>query len=328
MNNSFSKYVSDFFIKYLPNQKGFSKNTIISYKYTFIILLDYFDNILSMNINKLKIEDFNKENIIKFLDYLEKEKNNSVSTRNQRLSSIHSFCKYIRLASVEYINQMNEILNIEMKKSTKKDLEYLTKEEIKKIIDSFDLKSKKEYRDYTITSLLYDSGIRVTELLNIKIYNINFDNNTLTIKGKGNKIRTIPISSNVINIVMVYIDLYKINIKSNELLFFNSRKEKLTKEGIKYIIKKYCKRCNINKNVTPHTFRHSKAMHLLENNVNLIYIRDFLGHESITTTEIYAKANTDIKRKACENLSNELLNNDFYDNETKNELLTWLKESL
>ena len=94
------------------------------------------------------------------------------------------------------------------------------------------------------------------------------------------------------------------------------------------IPKEIRKRCNINKNVTPHTFRHSKAMHLLENNVNLIYIRDFLGHESITTTEIYAKANTDIKRKACENLSNELLYNDFYDNETKNELLTWLKESL
>ena len=131
-----------------------------------------------------------------------------------------------------------------------------------------------------------------------------------------------------------YIKIYNIPINSDNLLFYNSQKEALTRMGITYIIKKYVSIAR-NKNpldfqinVTPHTFRHSKAMHLLESGVNLIYIRDFLGHESVTTTEIYARANPENKRKAIEKHSEELSKMVHYSSKEKNDLLNWLKNSL
>ena len=156
--------------------------------------------------------------------------------------------------------------------------------------------TKHGIRDLAILTLLYDSGARVQELITLKICDINFNNKTLDLYGKGRKNRTIPfIKTNNKNLEK-YIKVYNINFNSNSLLFFNSKKESLTRMGITYIINKYVKIAKKKSpiefqiKVTPHVFRHSKAMHLLESGVNLIYIRDFLGHESVTTTEIYAKA--------------------------------------
>lgn len=184
-------------------------------------------------------------------------------------------------------------------------------------------------RDYAIISVLYDSGARVQELIDLVSSDINFENRTIKLHGKGSKIRIIPISSYVVETLKRYFEKFKISINTNELVFFNSRRIKLTREGIKYILKKYAKLANLNVDkITPHVFRHTKAMHLLENNVNLVYIRDFLGHTSVTTTEIYAKANPEVKRIAIENLSNEILEEKKYSDDKKEELLEWLRTTL
>ena len=189
-------------------------------------------------------------------------------------------------------------------------------------------------RDLAILTLLYDSASRVDELISLKCCDIDFIKKTVNLYGKGKKQRVVPLISSTIKIIEKYMQIYNLSENSTELLFFNSRNEKLTRMGINYIIEKYVKIAKENNpieyqiKVSPHTFRHSKAMHLLESGVNLIYIRDFLGHSSITTTEIYAKTNPEIKRKAIEKHSENLSKKIHYSEKEKQDLLSWLKQNL
>ena len=228
----------------------------------------------------------------------------------------------------------NEIHSIKIKKTQQETIKYLSKEGIKEILSLPKTSIENGVRDLAILTLLYDSGARVQELVNIKTKDIDFNKKTVYLFGKGRKARIVPLISQTIKILEKYIKIYNIPINSDNLLFYNSQKEALTRMGITYIIKKYVSIAR-NKNplefqinVTPHTFRHSKAMHLLESGVNLIYIRDFLGHESVTTTEIYARANPENKKKAIEKHSEELSKMVHYSSKEKNDLLNWLKNSL
>lgn len=329
MNDYLHNYITDYFTRYLPGLQKISHNTITSYKYTFIQLLEYIKEKGKININTMKVSDLNENLINEFIEYLQMIKNNSISTTNQKLCAIHSFCNYLQKKNIEFLTITSEILSIKTQICEKKTIYYLTKDETKKLFQVFNITNKKQLRDYAIIATLYDSGARVQELIDLEARSIDFQNNTIRLHGKRNKTRLVPLSSQVIDILTRYFKEFSIVQNSNNIIFYNNRKEKLTREGIKYIIKKYSKLAELDyTKITPHTFRHTKAMHLLENDVNLVYIRDFLGHESVVITEIYAKANPEVKRKAIENLSNELIDNKKYSDEKKDELLTWLKLSL
>lgn len=160
-------------------------------------------------------------------------------------------------------------------------------------------------RDLTLLATLYDTGARVSELINLKVRDIKFDDFTTTVRlfGKGSKIRIVPIIGNTADLLRRYIEEHDLSTKYNNYLFVSKLKKPLTEPGIKYIIEKYRSLAEkesslVPKNIFPHMFRHSKAMHLLESGVNYIYIRDFLGHSDIKTTEIYAKISVEQKRKA------------------------------
>lgn len=323
MNKPFHKFIPNYFIEYLPNECGLSKNTITSYKYSMSIFLKYLQTEKQININKIEIQSIDRDLVLSFLKYLEVTKLNSVSTQTLRLKALCSFCKYLQLKEITYIENYSEIKNITLTKIHHEITEYLTKEEFKEILNSINTTNKKGLRDYVLISLLYDSGARVSEVINLKLSNIDLDSKILRLLGKGNKTRTNPIAVQVVNNLRKYILLYSLSTKSDENLFFNSRCEKLTKEGVKYIVQKYIPK-SIQKNITPHSLRHSKAMHMLENGINLIYIRDFLGHNSVTTTERYARANPELRRKAIEDLSNELIGNTCI-NKQEEDLLEWLK---
>lgn len=189
-------------------------------------------------------------------------------------------------------------------------------------------------RNLAILTLLYDSAARVQELIQLKCSDVNLEKKIIYLNGKGRKQRVVPLITSTIKIIEKYMNLYKLDNNSNKLLFFNAREERLTRMGISYIINKYVSIARKNNpinfpiTVSPHTFRHSKAMHLLESGVNLIYIRDFLGHSSVVTTEIYAKANPEIKRKAIEKHSENLSKEVHYTKEQKQNLLSWLKKNL
>jgi len=334
MKACFGTYITKYFGEYLPHQKGVSQNTLKSYRDTFIQLIEFVGSHYGINCNKLEIEDLSEERIQCFLDYIEQTRHVSISTKNQRLATIHSFYKYLQKQDFSYYQHCNEVLRIEFKRINSPVMHYMSIEEVKLLLSSPDIHNRKEFRDLTIMALLYETGCRVQELIDLCLKNITFGScPTVLLTGKGNKSRLIPIGKDMVKILRKYISDNNI-IEPCDILFKNKQNFKLTRVGVQYIINKYIMRCRTLNNqffrtrVTNHSFRHSKAMHLLEAGVNLMYIRDFLGHTSVTTTEVYAKINPEIKRKVITQHSVELKAKTVYDKNDKNDLLKWLKNNM
>jgi integrase/recombinase XerD len=331
----FSKYISDFISRYLPNEKGASANTIAAYRDTFVLLLNFTLHEKHVKIEKLTLEKITKETITEFLDWIQKERKCSNSTRNLRLAAIHSFYRYLQYESLEYLHECQKILSIKLKKTKKESINYLTIEGIKLLFKQPDTTTSKGRRDLTLLSLMYDTGARVQEVIDFTPSMIRLNRPaTIKIIGKGNKARLVPMLEAQTEHLKNYLKENRFNEPFANMypLFFNSRKEKLTRAGINFIVRKYTKMAREeNKMIIPekiscHSLRHSKAMHLLQAGVNLVYIRDILGHVSIQTTEIYARADSKQKRKALEKAYINV-NPDEEPMWTKDEnLITWLKK--
>ena len=312
---------------------GASVNTERSYRDTFVQLLTFIKDQYGVRPEKLVIEDFIADKIEAFLFYLKNSRKVSDSSQNQRLAAIHSFCKYLQRKELSCFERCAGILTIPYKRIPEAPVTYLSLEEIQLLFTLPDTKSKKGLRDLTIMVLLYETGARVQELIDLTLAQIKFGNTpSVELHGKGKKSRLVPISQNVADILKKY--MLSFNIKDEqELLFTNKRHEGLTGAGVQYIIDKYVGMGRKNKpdyyrkKISNHSFRHSKAMHLLEAGVNLIYIRDFLGHSSIITTEIYAKTNPDIKRKYITENSASFSTSKKYSYKEKEDLLGWLKNN-
>ena len=205
MNNDFSYYLRKFLSEYLPREKGFNSNTIDSYRYSFILLLNYLKDV-GIKAEKVKIIDLTKDRIVDFLNYLENNRNNSISTRNSRLAAIHSFFKYLQYEYPDYIDEYIKILNVPFKKTKTKQMSYLTVEEMAKLIGVIDKSSEYGYRDYMIILLMYESAIRVSELINVRLIDFRFSKPySIKIVGKGNKQRYVPLSEQFIEKVQEYV---------------------------------------------------------------------------------------------------------------------------
>ena len=331
---NFAKYLTDFLSVYLIGQRNASKNTLYAYKDTFKLLLKYCQNEKGIAIERITIDLLTAELIKDFLNWLEQERKCSISTRNQRLAAIHSFFRYIQVEDPAGIYSFQKVISIPIKKSEKKVIEHLSPEVIKLILEQPDKNSVKGRRDLTLMSILYDTGARVQELIDIKIDDIRLDSpSVLSLTGKGNKVRRVPLMKNTAALIQKYLSENHLNIdwKNQYPLFSNSQQNKLTKEGVSYILDKYVKMARtksraIPERVSPHVLRHSKAMHLLQAGVNLIYIRDYLGHVDLKTTEIYARTDTETKRKAIENAYPDIITDQLLDWSKDKNLLTWLSE--
>ena len=329
-----SDYLSDYLTRYLPLQKGVSPNTIKSYRDAFIVFMRYCRDELKIKPEKLTVEQLSRKNTEDYLLWLEKSQGCATSTRNHRLTVIHALMRYIAVEEPQYMVKCQEILGIDFKKQAKKEVKYLTIDELKIIFNQPDSNKKNGQRDLAMLSLLYDSGARVQELVDLKLKDIRFIKPaTVTLTGKGNKTRIVPLMPNTGALIEKYISNYGIT-SQEQYLFINKMKQKLTRSGVEYVISKYVTQAKDShpeiaiSNVTPHIFRHSKAMHLVQANVNLIYIRDFLGHESVKTTEIYAKADSAAKREALEKASEKIIPESRYKDKKKEELIEWLKEMI
>ena len=285
---------------------------------------------------RLEFKDIKAETIAEFLLWLEKNGQISISTRNQRLAAIHSFYRYAQTEYPDNLLEMQRILSIPFKKKSRPTVNYLTKEEMKLLLEQPDVRNHKGRRDLALMAILYDTGARVQELIDLCVKDIRLHAPaTVTLKGKGNKMRCVPIMGNTVQLVSRYMDDY--NLKSNgrqqSPLFFNSRGEKLTRPGICYILNKYFKQAKkanpesiLSDRIHPHMLRHAKAVHMLESGVNLIYIRDFLGHASVTTTEIYLKTETELKRSVLEKNYPDVVTQDIPEWRNDTDLLQWLND--
>lgn len=330
----FSKYISDFLARYLVDEKGASFNTIIAYRDTFVLLLNFIQSIKQIKIEKLTLDKITKRTIIEFLDWIQKERKCSNSTRNARLAAIHSFYKYLQYESLDYLHDCQKIMSIKFKKAKKASINYLTIEGIKLLLQQPNTSCLKGRRDLALLSLMYDSGARVQEIIDLTPSMLRLTKPaTIKIIGKGNKARLVPMLNAQVELLKNYIAENRLNEPYTNMypLFFNSRKEKLTRAGINYIVQKYADMASkenaliVPGKISCHSFRHSKAMHLLQAGVNLVYIRDILGHVSIQTTEIYARADSKQKREALEKAYVNV-NPDEEPIWTKDaNLITWLK---
>ncbi len=334
--NDYAKQLSRFLCVYLPQERNVSPNTVSAYRDAFISFFVFLRDERHIKAEKAILTDVNRDNVIGYLQWLIDKQGCSIATRNNRLAAIKSFVSYLQYDSVEHIDQWQRILAIRGLKKKHTTPSHFTKEGIKLLLEQPDTNNPRELRHLAILALMYDTGCRVQELADLTIESLRIQCNPYSIKiyGKGRKTRIVPLSEHAIGILTNYMGCYHIDtdIGNKNPLFSNSSKIKLTRAGITYILKKYAEMARIcNPNLIPeitscHQLRHSRAMHLLQSGVNLVWIRDLLGHSSIQTTEIYARADSKQKREAIEKASENLTPSDVIGEWVdKKDLISWLK---
>lgn len=331
----FSKYISDFISRYLPHQRGATSNTITSYRDTFVLLIDFIQRSKRIKLEKISLDKIKKETIVDFLNWIQQERGCSNTTRNTRLAAIHAFYRFLQGENIDQLHECQRILSIKTKRVQKDTINYLTTEGVKLILQQPQAATPKGRRDLTLLSLMYDTGARVQEIIDLTPSMVKLNKPcTIKIIGKGNKARLVPMLDAQTEQLKGYLLENKLDnpVAALHPLFYNSRKEKLTRAGINHIIQKYCKQAREkNKSLIPekiscHSLRHSKAMHLLQAGVNIVYIRDILGHVSVQTTEIYARVDSKLKRMALEKAYINMVPTEKAMWTENDNLITWLKK--
>lgn len=334
--NDYAKQLSRFLCVYLPQERNVSPNTISAYRDAFISFFVFMRDERHIKADKAILIDINRDNVIGYLQWLIDKQGCSIATRNNRLAAIKSFVSYLQYDSVEHIDQWQRILAIRGLKKKHTTPLHFTKEGIRLLLEQPDTTNPRELRHLAILALMYDTGCRVQELADLTIESLRIQCKPYSIKiyGKGRKTRIVPLSEQIVDILTKYMACYHLDtdIGNKNPLFCNSSKIKLTRAGITYILKKYAEMARIcNPNLIPeitscHQLRHSRAMHLLQSGVNLVWIRDLLGHNSIQSTEIYARTDFKQKREAIEMASENLTPSDAIGEwVNKRDLISWLK---
>jgi len=269
------------FIEYLEYEKGYSKKTIISYEKD----LELFNKYLKENkIENITSIDYNT--IRKYLSHLHEKKYES-SSISRKISTLRSFFKYNLKEKNIKNNPMTLISN---PKKEKKLPKYLNYEEMEKLLNSIDTSELEGIRDRLIIELLYSTGIRVSELVNIKIKDIKIKENQINILGKGNKERIVLFGEKAKEMIKIYLNAYKEYFKGNILndyLLINKKGKQLTTNKIELIVKDVLKKSSLKLNISPHTLRHTFATHMLDSGADLKSVQELLGHENLKTTAIY-----------------------------------------
>lgn len=330
----FSYYLTGFLTKYLPDERGVSANTIASYRDTFILFLVFARDRKGIQANRLTLSDITKDMLVEYLDWIETDRNCRVATRNVRLAALHSFFQYLQYQNPDNLLEWQRILAIPVKKTSKQSFNYLTLDGIKLLLTMPDQNTKSGRRDLALLSLMYDTGARVQELIDLTPSYLRFDTPyTIKLVGKGNKARIVPLMEPTVALLRNFMEEHGLLLPyaNHYPLFCNKQKERLTRAGVNYILAKYADMArNENSVLIPerlscHCLRHSKAMHLLQAGVNLVYIRDILGHCSVQTTEIYAKVDSKQKREAIEKAYTDVTPSDMPAWQQNQDLLAWLK---
>jgi len=270
------------FTYYLKIERGLADNTIQNYRLDILKLVNY----LSEYNATLTPELVDEETLQSFIYSISKVINERSQAR--LISGLKSFFDYLIF---ENYRKTNPLELIESPRLGRKLPDTLSTEEIDQLVDAIDLSHPQGHRNKAIIETLYGCGLRVSELVELKISDLFFEEGFIKVIGKGNKERLVPINRYTQKFISIYKEKFRVHInqksESKDILFLNRRGAQLTRAMIFTIVKQLAKKTNLQKNISPHTFRHSFATHLLENGANLRVIQQMLGHESITTTEIY-----------------------------------------
>ncbi|MDO9555648.1 MAG: site-specific tyrosine recombinase XerD [Atribacterota bacterium] len=275
------------FLDYLSIERGLAQNTIISYRYDLIKYISF--------LKKKKINSFNQSNKVLVKNYFVylRGKDLEINSISRNLVAVKMFYRYLLM---EGLIKEDITSFIEFPRVSKKLPHVLSLREINLLLDQANFKGKLGLRDQAVLELFYATGMRVSELIHLKINDLNMENCMLKCLGKGSKERIIPFGDKAYQSLNLYLDRLRPKLVKNpdeDTLFLNSRGERLSRQGVFYLVKLYAHKAGIEKKVTPHTLRHTLATHLIENGADLRSVQEMLGHSDISTTQIY----THVSRK-------------------------------
>jgi site-specific recombinase XerD len=329
------RWLTKFFIDYLAGERAASPRTIASYRDAIKLLLIWFQTVERIPPEKLRLIDIDRPRVLRFLDWLEAERGCSTATRNQRLAVIKSLSRYTAVEQPANLEQVTQILAIRQKKTPAPDLGHLTADEVKALLAKPGVATGRAVRDTVLLTLAYDTAARVQELCDLDAADVRTANPTIvTIHGKGSKTRYVPVMDPTARLLTDYLDHRDphpgLGAHATPL-FHGPNHSRLTRSGIAKLLARHVHALRTGDpdwarglQVTTHTLRRSRAMHLIQAGVNLIYIRDLLGHADISTTEIYARADAETKRKAIENAYEPVSPDSMPDWTTDPSLINWL----
>ncbi len=329
----YSYHLTNYLGKYLPGILGLRTNTISSYRDMFTLMITFYETVIGIKPEKIMIKDITQHRMERFLEWLEMQRGNAISTRNVRLAAIHAYAKYLARVQPVFMHEMLKIQSIPFKKCQKKAPQYICVEAMKVLLSLPDVRTKSGRRDATLLSIMYDSGCRAQELCDLTVSDIRLQKPaTVKVTGKGNNTRIIPVMDSMAKLLKQYLKEFGLMAPENSglPLFLNRSGEKLTRKGVTYILQKYFIQARemepglFPAKMSPHCCRHSKSMHLLQSGVDLIYIRDLLGHVDVKTTEIYARIDSEMKRKTLEKSMNIIPADREPVWQTNKDLLSWL----
>ncbi len=334
MKQYLSYYIRLFLIQFLPNERGLRENSILAYRDALKLLLKFCSERLKIKIDEAPCEGIDDGVVRGFLDYLEQERGCMANTRNARLAALKTFFRYLGREAPECLNVTQKINAIPQKKVAHKTVDYLDTDELKAILDSVDVSSRNGSRDKALLLFMHNTGARVQEVADVKLEDLRLDKaSQVKLTGKGDKQRVCPLWPETIEVIKAYLSERRPKYENEKYLFLNAKGESITRFGIRHIVKKYTDKAVSKqpslkrKKVSPHTFRHTTAIHLLQSGNELNLIRLWLGHASLNTTHMYVEIDMKLKKE----ILSKTLPPDLKREEKKwqnPEILEWLDELL
>lgn len=304
----FSSLVQRYFVERLMQQKNASPQTIAAYRDTFRLLLQYREQECGKSVQTFTLNEFNAAFVLKFLNFLESKRKSSVRTRNARLTALHSFARYVSLQCPQALDLCQQILAIPSKRFEKPMVGFLSREEIQSLAVAADLTSWCGRRDRILLAVLYNTGSRVSELLSIRVADVNLGTSpSVRLHGKGRKQRTVPLWKETAAQIREWIKSE--SLSPNDPLLPSRFGKRMTRTNVAERLSLLAKVASVKcpalkkRRVTPHTVRHSTAMHLLQAGVNITVIALWLGHENPCTTHGYVEADLSMKEQALKSVS-------------------------
>jgi integrase/recombinase XerD len=309
--------VRDFLTTYLPEQRKSSSNTVRAYK---TAINQYFKHLTvchDTTLAGITMRMITRASILSYLDTYSKEFNWDASTRNHRLNCLRAFLSYAADVNLSAVVCKAEAEKVPLQKKTDTDTEeiiFMSEKAVTFVLNQPDTSTVKGLRDFNMLVMLYDTGARIQELLNIKLNDLSLEKSaSVKLHGKGGKSRIVPLMESTVNHLKNYMKVFHPDdaLQSDAYLFYvvrDNAKKRMTEDNARKLIKSYGTKARLTndevpENVHPHLFRHTRAMHLYQNGMDLMLISQWLGHAQFETTKIYARADTEMKRKAIENAS-------------------------
>jgi integrase/recombinase XerD len=300
-----STLITDFYVRHLAAERNVSPHTATAYRDALKLFLRFLAASGHRAVDQLTITDLTADRVLDFLGDLETGRGNTVRTRNARLAALQTFFRYVARREPVLSSQCQSVFAIPGKKAARPMLGYLTEHELEHLLAQVDRSAVDGERDYVLLAVLYDTGARIQEVLDLTPRDFHFDPPAyVRVRGKGRRERLCPLLPQTARLVRRFLLVSTRSLDDGEPLLQNRRGARLTRHGARYLLLKHVSRASASMpslarpKISPHTLRHTKAMHLLQSGVPLVTVKDFLGHVDLMSTEVYVQADLEMKRDA------------------------------